>query len=155
VPVHVLAAVLAASLPVHGTLVPGMSLGGLRLGTSPARVTRTWGHGHGVCAACARPTWYYNYTRYEPQGAGVEFSRGRVAAIFTLWSPTGWRTSAGLRVGDLATRISALYGRLPLEQCSTYDAYALVRAGSVTAFYVVNGKLWGFGLSLPSVPVCR
>ena len=146
---------LAATLPLHGTLVPGKSLGGLRLGDSPARVVAAWGHGFGVCTDCARTTWYYNLARYQPQGAGVEFAGRRVAALFTLWSPTGWRTAQGLRTGDRAARITALYGRLPRQSCGTYDARVLIRARSVTTFYVVRGKVWGFGLSRPSVAVCR
>src|SRR5207302_8276262 len=106
---------------------------------------------YGVCATCQQPTWYFNYVRYEPQGAGVQFAHGKVVAIFTLWSPSSWRTSAGLRIGEPARRIKALYGQLPTERCAAYDAYALVRARNVTAFYVVNRKVWGFGLSLPSV----
>jgi len=151
----VLLAALAGTLPLHGTLVPAKSLGGLHLGDSPARVAARWGHGFGVCTTCARPTWYYNYTRYQPQGAGVEFTGGHVDAIFTLWSPTGWRTTQALRIGDPAVRITALYGPLALERCGTYDARLLIRTRSVTAFYVVAGKVWGFGLMGPAVPVCR
>ena len=151
-----LGAVLAAALalPLHGTLVPAKSLGGLRLGDSPARVVATWGRKFGVCSGCARPTWYYNYTAYEPQGAGVAFAGRHVVQLFTLWSPTGWRTPQGLRTGDLAGRIAALYGRLSLVSCSGYDAYELIRARSVTSFYVVDGKVWGFGLSRPAVSQC-
>ncbi len=148
-------AVAIAALPIHGTLRPGMSLGGVKLGDTPARVVHDWGRSHGVCAECRKTTWYYNYARYGPQGAGVEFSKGRVDAVFTLWSPSGWRASNGLRLGDPAGRLNALYGALPVEHCGTYDAYALVRARSVTAFYVVGSKLWGFGLMRPSVSVCR
>jgi hypothetical protein len=150
----VLAAALTGALPLHGTFVPGTSLGGLRLGDSPMHVVSTWGRKFGVCAGCARPTWYYNYTAYEPQGAGVSFAGKHVVQLFTLWSPTGWRTPQGLRTGDPATRMRALYGRLSSVTCNGYDAYELVRPRSVTSFYVVNGKVWGFGLSRPAVPQC-
>jgi hypothetical protein len=112
VSLYVLASVLAGVLPLHGTVVPGKSLGGLRLGDSPAHVVATWGRKFGVCAGCARTTWYYNYTAYEPQGAGVAFAGRHVIQLFTLWSPTGWRTEQGLRTGDPATRITTFYGRL-------------------------------------------
>ena len=151
----VVLAALAGMLPLHGTLVPARSLGGLRLGDSPAHVVATWGRGFGVCTGCAQTTWYYNYTRYQPQGAGVEFAGTRVRALFTLWSPTGWRTTRGLRIGDPAARITALYGPLALERCGNYDARVVIRARSVTAFYVVRGKVWGFGLMRPSVSACR
>src|SRR5437588_5653588 len=146
---------LAAALPLHGTMVPGQSLAAVKLGDPPARVVRLWGRNHGVCTDCPRTTWYYNYARYEPQGAGVEFAHGRVGAVFTLWSPSGWRATSGLRLGDPATRIKSLYGSLPVEHCGPYDAYALVRPGSVTVFYVVGMKLWGFGLTRPALSVCR
>jgi hypothetical protein len=153
-PLALLAAV-AAALPLHGTLVPDKSLGGIKLGDSSARVLRIWGPRHGVCSNCAQTTWYYNYVRYEPQGAGVEFVRGRVGAVFTLWSPSGWRATSGLRLGEPAGRIKTVYGSLPVEHCGTYDAYVLVGASAVTVFYVVGTRVWGFGLTGQAVSVCR
>jgi hypothetical protein len=85
----------------------------------------------------------------------VEFRGRSVAALFTLWSPTGWRTREGLQIGDDETRITNLYGRLPRTHCTTYDAYLLARGRSTTAFYVFSGKVWGFGLNRRSLPVCR
>jgi hypothetical protein len=140
---------------LHGIFAPGRSLGGVRLRDSPARVVALWGRNHGVCRACTRTTWYYNYTRYEPQGAGVEFARGRVAAVFTLWSPTGWRTPNGLQLGDPASRIAALYGPMRDANCGDYDAQFTVRRGRVSVFYVQDDNVWGFGLSRPSISVCR
>src|SRR5947209_2353028 len=89
VQLHVLAAAVAAALPIHGTVVPGRSLGGLRIGDPAQRVAAAWGTRYAVCHGCPRTTWYYNYTAYEPQGAAVEFQGRRVGALFTLWSPTG------------------------------------------------------------------
>jgi hypothetical protein len=155
VQLHVLAAAAAAALPVHGTVVPGVSLGGLQLGDSPERVLAVWGHRLGVCRGCRQPTWYYNYAAYEPQGAGVEFRGRRVIALFTLWSPTGWRTSQGVRAGDPATRIAAVYGPLTRLSCGAYDAYLLPRGRTTTVIYAVGEQVWGFALSRRSLPVCR
>jgi hypothetical protein len=146
---------LALALPQHGVLVPGRSLGGLRLGATPAQVRAAWGPGHGRCRSCTDETWYFTYRAFAPQGAGVEFRRGRAVALFTLWSPPGWRTSHGLAVGDPEARITQLYGALPRLQCNAYSALFMTRDGTTTAFYVVADKLWGFGLSRAAVPVCR
>ena len=148
-------ALLPFLLPQPGVLVPGTSLGGLRLGATPAQVERTWGRFHGTCRGCAHRTWYFTYQRFDRHGAGVEFRHGRVAAIFTLWQPTGWRTSRGLALGAPSAQVSTLYGALPNVRCGTYTALTQVRRRSVTAFYLVGDTVWGFGLMRPQVPVCR
>jgi hypothetical protein len=152
---NILAAAAVASLPHHGAVVPGISLGGLRLGDTQQRVTRTWGTRFGLCQGCSRTTWYFTYKRYEPQGAAVEFRARRVVALYTLWSPEGWRTKQGLKTGDPATQVVSVYGPMAKLECGTYDAYEFQRGNAVTAFYVFGGTVWGFGLSRPSVPVCR
>ena len=145
----------AFALPHGGVVDPGKSLGGLRLGATGSAVRAAWGDTYGRCRGCRTPTWYFTYRRYAPQGAGVELRRGRVAALFTLWSPPGWHTPAGLTIGDASSRIGELYGPLARRECRGYYAFVLPRSRVVTAFYVVDEKLWGFGLSRPSGPVCR
>ncbi|MEX2210143.1 MAG: hypothetical protein WD689_00055 [Gaiellaceae bacterium] len=146
-----LAALALAGPPSQGVVVPGESLGGLRLGATPAQVRAAWGKRYGVCRTCARRTWYFTYRPFEPQGAGVEFRNGRVAALFTLWQPPGWRTREGLALGDPATRVDALYGLLPETRCRGYSALRLGR----TAFYVRREEVWGFGLLAAGASVCR
>ena len=155
VTLHVLASALAMTLPLHGTVVPGKSLGGVRVGASPAKVRTAWGRAFGVCTDCKERTWYFTYARYAPQGAGVEFRRKRVAALFTLWSPSGWHTAEGLRIGDDAARVTAVYGPLTRLDCGTYDAYQLPRGRFATDFYAFDGKVWGFAVTLTGVPACR
>jgi hypothetical protein len=150
-----LLAAVALALPVHGVVVPGKSLGGVRLGDSPAHVRARWGSKFGVCKSCSNRTWYYNYVPFAPQGAGVSFDNSRVVSVFTLWAPTGWRTSQGLRIGDAGARLTKLYRRLQLYTCSSYLGYVLNAPTALTVFYVVNAKIWGFALSRRSVPVCR
>ena len=140
------ASTLALAPPLHGVLVPGSSLGGLRLGMTQAQVRSTWGLRYGVCRGCAAPTWYFTYKPFTQQGAGVELAHGRVSALYTLWSPPGWHTAKGLVTGDPAAKITQLYGPMPLEQCIGYSALLLRRGATLTAFYVVDQKLWGFGL---------
>jgi hypothetical protein len=155
VQLNVLAAAVAAALPLHGTVVPGKSLGGLKLGDTSERVAATWGKKFAPCRGCRYTTWYYNYVAYEPQGVAVEFRRGRVASLYTLWSPTGWHTPQGVRTGDPASSITSTYGPLTRLDCGTYQAYQLPRRNAITALYVFGTQVWGFGLSRRSAPVCR
>jgi hypothetical protein len=150
-----LAAPAAAAPPRHGVLAPGKSLGGLRLGATPKQVKAAWGSRYGRCRNCLRTTWYFTYRRFKARGAAVQFRRGRVEAIFTLWAPRGWRTTRGLKIGDEATRVTALYGSLARMDCTGYYALVLPTRGGVNAFYVVNEKVFGFGLVSFQVPVCR
>ncbi len=73
-----------ASPPRQGLVVPGKSLGGLALGATRAEVRAAWGTRYGVCRDCRAQTWYFNLKRFEPQGAGVTFRRGRAVALFTM-----------------------------------------------------------------------
>jgi hypothetical protein len=149
------ASAASAAPPRAGVLVPGQSLGGLALGATPSQVRAAWGARHGTCRGCRKPTWYFNFARFEPQGAGVTFQRGRAVAIFTLWAPSGWRTSRGLAIGDDAVRVAALHRGLVRVNCGTYYALTQNSRRTVTAIYVHDEKVWGFGLSRPREPVCR
>lgn len=145
----------AAAPPRAGLVVPGKSLGGLSLGATHEQVRAAWGSRFGVCRGCRARTWYFNLRKFEPQGAGVTFRRGRVVAIFTVWSPPGWRTDRGLRIDDPAVRIAGLYGPLLRVNCGTYAAMTLRRGRTTTSVYVVDERVWGFGLSRPGEPTCR
>jgi hypothetical protein len=127
----------------------------VRLGATKADVLAAWGRVHGVCRRCRRTTWYFNYQPFAPEGVAVEFRAGRAAALFTLWSPSGWSTPKGLRLGDPAARIAELYGVLAERHCNGYTAFRLARRGAVSSVYVDNEKVWGFGLNRPGVAVCR
>jgi hypothetical protein len=144
-----------AALPARGVLVPGRTLGGLAIGATRPQVRAVWGTDFGRCRGCRDETWYYTYHRFAPQGAAVTFEGGRVVALFTIWSPQGWRTSRGLQVGDAAARVTELYGALPRVACGAYTAVVQTRPATTTAFYLVGDKVWGFGLSRAGAPVCR
>ena len=144
----------SAAPPRAGVLVPGTSLGGVSLGARGVEARAAWGARYGVCRGCRKPTWYFNFAAFEPQGAGVTFERGRVVAIFTLWAPPGWRTTRGLRIGDEASRAATLHRGLRIN-CGTYYALTQDSPRSVTTIYVHDEKVWGFGLSRPREPVCR
>jgi hypothetical protein len=142
-----LAGPASAAPPRAGVLVPGASLGGLRLGMTPAQVRSAWGSGYGTCRGCAAPTWYFTYRPFTKQGAGVAFWKGRVAALYTLWSPPGWLTPRGLAIGDPSAKVTELYGAMPPEQCFGYSALLLRHGTTLTAFYIVDQKVYGFGLT--------
>jgi hypothetical protein len=146
---------VAAAPPKAGLVVPGRTLGGLQLGATPGQVRAAWGPRFGRCRDCPERTWYYNFTRFEPQGAGVSFRRGRAAALFTLWSPPGWRTNRGLAIGDPAVRVAGLYGPLLRVTCTIYYALTMRRRGATTAIYVFDEQVWGFALLARGERVCR
>jgi hypothetical protein len=148
-------ATLALALPQHAVVVPGKNFAGLRLGATRAQVESAWGRRHGICRGCPRPTWYYTYKKFEPEGAAVSFRDGAAAAFFTIWSPAGWHTDRGLTVGEPEARITRLYGTLPRAECGTYSALVLRRGDTDTQFYVYKGEVWGFGLSSAGAPPCH
>jgi hypothetical protein len=150
-----LAAPAASAPPGAGVLVPGRSLGGIELGMTKAALERTWGRAYGVCLGCPQETWYFNYYAFQPSGAGVELRAGRVTALFTLYQPAGWHTNRGLRLGDSETRITSIYGALVRRQCGGYSVFVLPGKTATTAFYVLDNRVWAFGLSRPGLPVCR
>jgi hypothetical protein len=146
---------IALALPQHGVVVPGRSFAGLRLGATSTQVRAAWGSRFGRCRDCAHPTWYFTYTRFEPQGAGVSFRSGRAQAFFTLWSPPGWRTDRGLAVGDPEAKVTELYGVLPRAECGTYSALVIRRSGVDTQVYVYQQEVWGFGLGRAGASPCH
>jgi hypothetical protein len=144
----------AAALPRAGTLVAGTSLGGVRLGEPAAQVPAALGV-HGVCSACARPTWYFTYRPFDNHGLGVELSGGRVSAVYTLWQPRGWHGPEGLVLGTSEDQVNGKLGPLLPISCAGYSALVKDTAGTRTAYYVRNNRLWGFGLLRAKADPCR
>jgi hypothetical protein len=128
----------AAKLPLQGVLVAGRSLGGIRLGDSPATVQARWGRFHGVCEGCRVRTWYFTYKKFTQQGAAVEFRRGRVDAVYTVWQPPGWRSETGLVLGAPIPALPSL----KRVDCTSYTAFVRRKGNVVTAYFLVAGKLW-------------
>lgn len=141
----------AASLPRHGTLVPGRSLGGVRLGEPATQVAASLGPFRGVCEGCPTTTWYFTYKPYDARGLGVELTRGRVSAVYTLWQPDGWHGPRGLRLGVDETAA----GALPIVACTGYGVFVLDGKQARTAYYTNAGRLWGFGLFPRGANPCR
>jgi hypothetical protein len=148
-------AAAAGTLPRQGVLVPGRSLAGIRLGDRGAQVTAALGSFHGVCRGCARTTWYFTYRPFDKHGLGVEFSRGRVSALYTLSRPAGWHGPSGLRLGAVDAQVTEVVGPLVVADCSGYHALVADAASARTAYYIVNGRLWAFGLFRRGADPCR
>jgi len=149
------AASATAALPQAGVFVPGRSLGGIRLGERASDVRATLGRSYGTCTACATTTWYFTYKRVDQHGLAIELTAGRVSAVYTLWEPSGWRTAAGLRLGAVEGQLTDSAGPLVSVACSSYTARVADGSRARSAYYVFQGKLWGFGLLRAHMDPCR
>jgi hypothetical protein len=150
-----LAGPAAAELPRAGALVPGQSLGGIRLGESPRAVRAALGGFYGTCRDCARRTWYFTYKPFDKRGLAVEFARGRVSGVYTLWRPAGWHAQHRLGFGSPVLAVHRLTGASRTSTCRGYEALVRDSAHARTAYYVFAGRLWGFGLFARGGSPCR
>ena len=150
-----LAGAAAAGLPKAGAFVPGRSLGGIRLGESPRAVRASLGRSYGTCRGCPRSTWYFTYRPFTQQGLAVEFDRGRVSAVYTLWSPRGWHGPGGLRFGATPLTVHDRVGTLRTVGCDGYTALVRDTFQARTAYLLYAGRLWGFGLFRRGADPCR
>ncbi len=153
--VLVLTARAAAGVPRAGALVPGRSLGGVRLGESRSAVRTALGRFYGTCRACSRPTWYFTYRPFAKRGLAVEFAGGTVSAVYTLWQPPGWHAPRRLVLGATPLTVHQLVGNLRTVTCSGYTALVRDSAHARTAYYLFDGRLWGFGLFRRGAAPCR
>ena len=151
----VLAAPAAAGLPKAGALIPGKSLGGVRLGESPRAVRAALGPVYGTCRGCGRPTWYFTYRPFGTNGLAVEFEQGLVSGVYTLWRPQGWHAPRGLRFGATPLAVHQLVGTLRTVVCGGYIALVRDTAHARTAYFLYAGRLWGFGLFRRGADPCR
>jgi len=150
-----LSASAAAGLPKAGVLVPGQSLGGVRLGESPRAVRAALGTFYGTCRGCSRRTWYFTYSPFDKQGLAVEFTNGRVSGLYTLWRPAGWHAAHKLGFGSSALAVHRLTRASRTVVCRGYEALVRNSARASTAYYLLNGRLWGFGLFRHDASPCR
>jgi hypothetical protein len=144
-----------AALPKQGVLVSNESLAGIRLGDTRAAVKKLWGGHYTRCGGCKPETWFYFYPPpADPVGAAVEFLGGKVVAVFTLGSPAGWRTSSGIKVGQILG-----FPRASDPQwlsCNGYSAKPAKRSGTAVASILTQGAaVYGFALTRPSVSPCH
>ena len=145
----------AAALPREGLFVPDRSLGNIHVGETGSAVQATLGRSFGRCKGCRTTTWYFTYKRFDQHGLAVELTGGRVSAVYTLWQPSGWRTTAGLRLGVDEGQLTNSVGALIPVVCSGYDARVADGRRARSVYYVAQGKLWGFGLLRAHADPCR
>jgi hypothetical protein len=146
----------AATLPRRGVLVDGRSLAGVQLGDTPATVRSLWGHHFTRCQGCKPEMWFYFLPTGDPVGAGVEFGHGRVVAVFTLGSPTGWRTETGLKVGQVLETFNDPNDPSEWKSCSGYSAKSAPTTGNAVTSILTQGQaVYGFALTRPSVSPCH
>jgi hypothetical protein len=151
----------AQSFPTTGVLTPGVSLAGVKIGFTTSQVIQHWGRNYSVCARsqCGRSgtVWYYVYQRGEPLGAAVRFDKnGKVTAVFTLGSPTGWRTADGLLIGQGVSDAQRMYGsNLSWSVCIGYGAMSMRNGSTVTSIYTYGETVYGFALTSSGAPVCQ
>ena len=150
-----MAATATAALPKAGTLVPGRSLGGIRLGESPRTVRAALGTFYGTCRSCAQRTWYFTYRPFDKQGLAVEFTRGSVSGVYTLWRPRGWHAPHRLVFGSSPLAVHDLGHARQTVLCRGYEALVRDSAQTRSAYYLFNGGLWGFGLFRHGASPCR
>jgi hypothetical protein len=146
-----------SNFPLRGVFVAGQSLAGVKLGYTQARVKALWGSRYTVCnkTVCANPTWLYQYSTGEALGAAVVFEQGKVTAVFTLGSPEGWKTSKGLKMGDVISQVYDFYDTNITTKCIGYDAISFRTGKVTTSFYSSSGYVYGFALTAPSQPICQ
>jgi hypothetical protein len=142
----------AGIFPVNGVLVPGKSLGGIRLGDSGGKVLALWGRNFTMLPGQPM-TWLYLSPTGDPYGAGVSFREGKVTAIFTLGGIKGWRRSDGLRVGQIFSKFNDPNGST--TACVGYGATSTRNGDAVTSILTNGQSIYGFALTRPSEPVCH
>jgi len=150
-----IAATAAAGPPKAGVLVPGQSLGGIRLGESPRAVRAALGTFYGTCRGCLHRTWYFTYAPFDKHGLAVEFTDGQVSGLYTLWRPAGWHAPHKLGFGSSVLAVHRLTGASRTVVCRGYEALVRDSGPTRTAYYLVDGRLWGFGLFRRGDSPCR
>ena len=138
-------------------LVSGASLAGVRLGDTMASVKALWGGHFTRCGSCKPAMWFFFYPPpQDPVGAGVEFQKGKVVAVFTLGGPAGWHTETGIKVGEILS--SQFDGKSTSKwlSCAGYSAQLTHSSGnSVTSILTQGAAVYGFALTRPSVSPCH
>ena len=142
---------MIAALPPAGVFVAGRSLAGVHLGDTAARVRSRFGRDYGVCGGCETTTWYFTYRRFDDKGVGVELTRGRVSAVYTLDQPPGWTGPGKLGLSAIEGEVTATVGGVVPIACTGYTALV----NGTSAYFIVDGKLWGFGLFRKGRSPCR
>jgi len=139
---------------VNGILVRGKSLGGVKLGESASAVRALWGSDYTVLPG-QPTTWLYWSPTGDSFGAAVSFRHRVVTAVFTLGAITGWRTSDGVRPGQLLSTFNNPGPSTTQVACIGYGAVSTRSGSAVTSILMTGQSVYGFALTRPSEPVCH
>lgn len=152
---------VSGQLPARGIFVPGVSLAGVKLGFTQAKVKAVLGSNYQPCTTaispdlCKEPLWLFEYTRGEPLGVGVKFHDNKVTAIFTLGAIQGWKTREGLKMYDPVSNIYSFYETPIYTKCIGFEAFSS-RKGTVTSsIYTASGVVYGFALTAAGEAICQ
>ena len=158
-----LAPTAAAKLPAPPvtTIVPGQSVGGVKLGMKTATAKATWGPGFTCGAAAAGPgttqcTWSATPNARPDRGAklSVVLIAGRVRAITvdggagaTPASVKALRTSKGIGIGSTRAAFRAAYPGAKTP--SGPDNPTLGAGATITSFFLAGGRVRSIQVGSP------
>ena len=128
----------------------------MRLGMTLGQVEAAWGRAYGRCRSCERPTLYFNLYALPARGsrrrAAPRPGRGGLHALGATGVAYAGRASGS---ATASPRVTATYGPMRRTSCRGYYAFTLDSRPGRDAVYVVGDEVWGFGLLVRGVPVCR
>ena len=151
----------AGQLPTRGVFVPGVSLAGVQLGFTQARVKAALGPNYRPCTTemsaslCREPLWLYEYQRGEPLGVAVRFHNAKVSAVFTLGAIQGWKTREGLKMYDPVSNIYSLYETPIYTKCIGFEAFSMRKGTITSSIYTASGVVYGFALTARGEAICQ
>jgi len=149
------ACALAAALPSPASteaadlvVVPGTSMGGVKLGDSLATVRRVFGKQ----SFPAPPGPNYKEILFRVPDLIVRLRNDKVVALVS--SAENLRTPQGLAVGQPISRVKAVYGTLPTLRCDVAVLHVIRGATSATYIGTVRGEVAGIDIAMRSEPPC-
>ena len=151
----------AGQLPTRGVFVPFVSLAGVQLGFTQAKVKAALGSNYRLCTTansptlCKEPLWLYEYQRGEPLGVAVRFHNAKVTAIFTLGAIQGWKTREGLKMYDPVSNIYSLYETPIYTKCIGFEAFSMRKGTITSSIYTASGVVYGFALTAKGEAICQ
>ena len=152
---------VSGQLPTRGIFVPGVSLAGIKLGFTQAKVKAVLGSNYQPCTTaispdlCKEPLWLFEYTRGEPLGVGVKFHSGKVTAVFTLGAIQGWKTKEGLKMYDPVSNIYSFYQVPIYTKCIGFEAFSARKGPVTSSIYTASGVVYGFALTAAGEAICQ
>ena len=152
-----LAAPAAAGLPRAGTLVPGRSLGGIRLDETQHAVRAALGAVYGVCRRlrAADVVLHVQAVRRARARGRVRPAAASSGGLHALAAGGLARAERPPPRRDAARRCTSAPARSARSRAPATTRSSRDSPRPRTAYYLVDGRLWGFGLFRRSASPCR